>query len=172
MVVLGQRAGTVAFVPVEIGQHDVRVRSRGRSLDRRRQVLGGGARLLREPQVLAEPRAVGEPVVARELQRPVDRFQPLGHGACAEGGRERSGRGGVEAREVQTDERRVRAGPDGRQSLASRAHGRQRLIEGPVADGEIRSGVADPRLAGPGDSDEPLRIALEQQREIPREQRL
>ena len=82
--------GTVAFVPVEIGQHHVRVRSRGRSLDRRRQVVGGGARLLRERQVLAEPRAVGEPVVARELQRPVDRFQPLGHGACAERGRERS----------------------------------------------------------------------------------
>ena len=67
------------------------------------------ARLLRERQILAEPRAVGEPVVARELQRPVDRFQPLGHGARAERGRERGGRGGVEAREVQADERRVRA---------------------------------------------------------------
>ena len=60
----------------------------------------------------------------------------------------------------------------GGRSLASRAHDRQRLIEGPVADDEIRGGVADARLAGAGERDEPLRIALEQQLEIARELRL
>ncbi len=80
MVVFGQRARAGALVPVEIGQRHIRIRSRRRPLDRRRQIVGG-ARLLRERQVLAEPRAVGEPGVARQPQRPVDRLQPLADGA-------------------------------------------------------------------------------------------